>query len=164
MQFVTRNRICPSTSYSLQKLLCLCIKGFVAKELLDLHHWMNCRTLQLTSSSSWCVSHILGSVHHWLVTYQEPCIEMRDYCYITSPIGYWRKSSTVSWYQVLRFILLVITCFDNSGFSGVVTLNSPSGVLPRWFSPFVNKSPVSNLISVAFSYLVICLCYHAYCM
>ena len=50
---------------------------------------------------------------------------------------------------------------DNSGFSGVVTLNSPDGVLPQWFSPFANKSPMSNLFSAAFSYLVICLCYHA---
>ena len=40
---------------------------------------------------------------------------------------------------------------DNSGFSGVVTLNSPSGVLPRWFSPFVNKSHVSNLFFVVFN-------------
>ena len=50
---------------------------------------------------------------------------------------------------------------DNGGFSRVVTLNLPSRVLPWWFSPFVNKSHVSNLFSVAFSYLVICLCYHA---
>ena len=33
----------------------------------------------------------------------------------------------------------------------MVTLNSPGGVLPRWFSPFVNKSPVSNLFSAAFN-------------
>ena len=46
----------------------------------------------------------------------------------------------------------------------MVTINSPGGVLPRWFSPFVNKSPVSNLYSAAFNYLVICLCYHAYYM
>ena len=50
---------------------------------------------------------------------------------------------------------------DNSGFSGMVTLNSSGEVLPWWFSPFGNKSLVSNLISIAFSYLVICLCYHA---
>ena len=49
---------------------------------------------------------------------------------------------------------------DNSGFLGVVTLNSRDGVLPQWFFSFVNKSPVSNLISIAFSYLVIFLCYH----
>ena len=43
----------------------------------------------------------------------------------------------------------------------MVTLNSPGGVSPQWFSPFTNKSPLSNLFSVAFSYLGICLCYHA---
>ena len=31
-----------------------------------------------------------------------------------------------------------------------MTLNSPGGVLPRWFSPFVNKLPVSNLFFAAF--------------
>ena len=41
--------------------------------------------------------------------------------------------------------------FDNSGFLGVVTLNSLGGVLPQWFSPFVNKSPVLNLFSAAFN-------------
>ena len=40
---------------------------------------------------------------------------------------------------------------DNSGFLGVVTLNSPGGVLPRWFSPLVNKSLVSNLLSTTLS-------------
>ena len=33
----------------------------------------------------------------------------------------------------------------------MVTLNSSGGVLPQWFSPFVNKSPVSNLFSAAFN-------------
>ena len=33
----------------------------------------------------------------------------------------------------------------------MVTLNSPGRVLPQWFSPFVNKSPVSNLFSAAFN-------------
>ena len=40
---------------------------------------------------------------------------------------------------------------DNSGFLGVVILKSPGGVLPWWFSPFVNKSHVSNLFSAAFN-------------
>ena len=65
---------------------------------------------------------------------------------------------------MLGFLLLETAYFDNSGFSGVVTLNSPSRVLPWMLSPFVNKSPVSNLSFIAFSYLLICLCYHAYCM
>ena len=51
----------------------------------------------------------------------------------------------------MGFLLLVTAYFDNSGFSGVVTLNSPSGVLSRWFSLFINKLPVSNLFSVAFN-------------
>ena len=40
---------------------------------------------------------------------------------------------------------------DNSGFLRVVTLNSHDGVLSRKFSPFVNKSLVSNLFSTALS-------------
>ena len=44
---------------------------------------------------------------------------------------------------------------DNSGFFEVVTLKSPGGVLPLWFSPFVNKSRLSNLIFAAFSIIVI---------
>ena len=100
----------------------------------------------------------------WLVMYLEPCIERRDCHYITSPIVYWGKGLNLSWYKVLGFLLLVTACFGNSGFSRVVTLNSLSGVLPWWFSSFVNKLPMSNLIFVAFSYLVICLCYHTYCM
>ena len=33
----------------------------------------------------------------------------------------------------------------------MATLNSLSEVLPRWFFPFVNKSPMSNLFFVAFN-------------
>ena len=51
----------------------------------------------------------------------------------------------------MRFLLLVTACFDNSEFLRVVTLNSLGGVLPWWFSPFVNKSYVSNLFSAAFN-------------
>ena len=87
----------------------------------------------------------------WLVTYLEMCIERRDCHYIASLIVYRGKGSTVGWYRVLRFLLLVTTCFDNSKFFGAVTLKSLDGVLPRWFSPFVNRSPMSNLFSVAFS-------------
>ena len=76
---------------------------------------------------------------------------MRDCHYITSPIGYWGKGSTVGRYYLLGFLLRVTACFDNSEFSGVITLNSTGGVLPMWFSPFVNKSLVSNLFSVEFN-------------
>ena len=76
---------------------------------------------------------------------------MRDCHYITSPVGYLSKGLTLGWYSVLKFLLLVTTCFDNSGFLGVVTLNSSDGVLPQWFSLFVNKSPMSNLFSATFN-------------
>ena len=33
----------------------------------------------------------------------------------------------------------------------MVTFNSFGEVLPQWFFPFVNKSPVSNLFSAAFN-------------
>ena len=33
----------------------------------------------------------------------------------------------------------------------MVTLNSPGGVLPWWFSPFVNKLSMSNLFFAAFN-------------
>ena len=33
----------------------------------------------------------------------------------------------------------------------MVTLNSLGGVLPQWFSLFINKSPMLNLFSVAFN-------------
>ena len=44
------------------------------------------------------VSHILGSIHHWLVMYWDSCIERKDCHYNTSPIGYWGKGSNVGWY------------------------------------------------------------------
>ena len=88
-------------------------------------------------------------MHHWLVTYWDLCIERRDYHCITSLIGYWGKGSTIGWYKVLGF--LVTACFDNSGISGVVTLNSPGRVLPRWFFSFINKSLVSNLFFAVYN-------------
>ena len=33
----------------------------------------------------------------------------------------------------------------------MVTSNSPGGILPRWFSPIINKLPASNLFSAAFN-------------
>ena len=86
-----------------------------------------------------------------LVTYWDSCIEVRDCRYIAILIGYWGKGSIVGWYYILGILLPVTICFDNSGFLGVVTLNSPSGVLPWWFFTFVNKSPMSNLFSTTFN-------------
>ena len=42
-------------------------------------------------------------------------------------------------------------CFDNSGLSGVMTLNLLGEVLSRWFSQFVNKSFVLNLNFATFN-------------
>ena len=56
--------------------------------------------------------------------------------------------------------LLVTTYFDNSGFLGVVTLNSPNGVFALEVFPIRKQITESNLFSAAFSYLVIFLCYH----
>ena len=50
---------------------------------------------------------------------------------------------------------------DNSRFLGVMTLNSPSRVFALVVFPIRKQITMSNLISTAFSYLVICLCYHA---
>ena len=73
---------------------------------------------QLQQSKGCCgVSHVLGFVQKsksrtgicaldWLVTYWEMCIKRRNCHYITSPIGYWDKGSTVSWYKVLGFLYL----------------------------------------------------------
>ena len=53
---------------------------------------------------------------------------------------------------------------DNSGLLGMVTLKSPGGVLPRWFSQFVNKSLVLNLFSAAFSIIGDLIVLPRYCM
>ena len=151
MQIVTGDN-CPTLSSSLQKLLRLCAEGFVTKEVLDLHrlHELKNFVANIFLKVGVLITY-LDLCINWLVTYWEPYIEMRDCHYITSLIGYQGKGSTVNWYQVLGFLLLVTTCFDNSRFSGVVFLNSPGRVLPWWFSPFINKSPMSNLFSSAFN-------------
>ena len=60
--------------YSLwKKLLCLCALGFCNQVLLDLHCWWSEELCSQQSSSSWCVSHVLGAMHHWLVTYWDMC-------------------------------------------------------------------------------------------
>ena len=53
---------------------------------------------------------------------------MRDYHYRTSPIGYWGKGSTIGWYKLRGFLYLEPLVCDNSGFLGVMTLKSSSGV------------------------------------
>ena len=46
----------------------------------------------------------------------------------------------------------------------MVTSNSPGGILPRWFSPFINKSPVSNLFFAAFNLVGDLFVLPCYCM
>jgi len=46
----------------------------------------------------------------------------------------------------------------------MVTLNSFGGVFALEIFSIRKQITMSNLFSTAFSYLVICLCYHAYCM
>ena len=64
-----------SSLFSLKKLLHLYAKGFVIKELSDIHCWW---TEELWSQQPFQVarvSHVLGFVYHWLVTYWDSCIE-----------------------------------------------------------------------------------------
>ena len=49
-----------------------------------------------TSSSSWCVSHILGAVHHWLVTYWDPCKKGGVHILQSSEVLKRQKVSTLS--------------------------------------------------------------------
>ena len=99
---------CPSSLFFLKKLLRLYAKVFVTKELPNLHCWWTeelCsqklfKLLELvTNWDSWKgVCHVLGSMHHWLVTYWDSCIKGKDCRYNTNQIGYWGKGSTIGWY------------------------------------------------------------------
>ena len=139
MQIVTGERICPNSSYSLQKLLRLCAKGFVIKEFRNFHRFYELKNF---------IANIFLK------------LECQSCTWIHASIGQLCTQSRA----LKGEIVTTYTCFDNSGFLGVVTLNSPDGILTRQFFPFINKTPVSNLISAEFSYLMICLCYHAYYM
>ena len=81
-------RKCPNSLFSVKKLLCFYAKGFVTKELPDLHFWWSEELCSQHLLQVGGVSHILGSMHHWLVTYWDSCIERKDCCYNTSPIRY----------------------------------------------------------------------------
>ena len=75
---------------------------------------------------------------------------MRDCHYITSPIGVRGKGSTVDWYKVLGFFLLVTAYCDNSVFSGVVTLKSPCEVFASKVFLIRKQITVSILFSTAY--------------
>ena len=79
--------ICPSSSFSLEVVASL-HQGFCDQGASWSSCWWIEELCSQHSSSSWCGSHILGSVYHWLVMYWDSCIERRDCHYITSLIGY----------------------------------------------------------------------------
>ena len=144
MQIVTGDRICPNLSFSWRSY-CFCTpQGFVTKQLLDLHRVDELKNfaanifLKLVSKP-----HIGIRTSNQLVTYWELCITRRDCHYRTSLIRYWGKGSTVCWYKVLGFLYFIIACFDNSGFLGVVTLKSPSGVFAVQVFPIRKQITVS---------------------
>ena len=78
----------PSALFSLKKLLCLYAKGFVTKEHLDFHCWWTEELYSQQPLKVAGVSHVLRSVHHWLVTYWDSCIKRKDCRYNTGLIGY----------------------------------------------------------------------------
>ena len=80
-------------SYCVFTLRVLWLKSFLIFIINELKNFAANNLLQVCG-----VSHVLVSVHHWLVTYWNLCIEWRDCRYNTSPIEYWGKGSTVGWY------------------------------------------------------------------
>ena len=78
---------CPSSLFSLKKLLRLYAKSFVTKEFRDLHCWWTDELCSQQHLQVAGVSHILGSMHHWLVTYWGSYIERKDCHNNTSSIG-----------------------------------------------------------------------------
>ena len=73
---------------------------------------MKWRTLQPRSSLSWCVSHVLGAVHLWLVTYWDSCIKK-------SSVHILKSSEVLKRYEV----------FAVSSFMGIVESRDKSFVL-----------------------------------
>ena len=103
-QIMTRDRICPNSSF-LCRSCCVCApQGFVTIFQIfivdELKNFAANNLLQLMIEVAYWDS------RNWLVTYQVPCIKMRNFHYRTSPIGYWGKFSTVCWYKLLRFLYL----------------------------------------------------------
>ena len=110
--------------YSLwKKLLYLYALGFCNQVLLDLHCWWSEEICSQQSSSSWCVSHVLGAVHHWLITYLDPCKKVGVHILKSSEILKWYKVSAVSsstgiieirdksFVLNLKFLFTIVDCF-----------------------------------------------------
>ena len=129
-QIVTRDRVLPQFIFLVKKLLCLCTIGFCNQGASRSSSCDKLKNFAANSLLQLVIEVAYWDPRNWLVTYWELCITRRDCHYKTSLIWYQGKGSTIGWYKVLGFLLLVTICFDNSGFSGVMTLNSPDGV---WF-------------------------------
>ena len=100
----------PSALFSLKKILHFCALEFCNKVLFDLHCWWSEELCSQHLFQVASISHVLGSVHHWLVMCWDLCIELEDCHYNTSPIGYWGKGSTIGWYFPIR---KQITCIKS---------------------------------------------------
>ena len=127
------------------------LQGFVTKELCDLHYVDKLKNfaanifLKLVCQSCTLICVSIGQSRTWIYALKGEIVITLQ---VQLGIGVRVQLQVGIRYQDS---LLVTACFNNNGFSGVVTLNSPDGVLPRWFFPFVNKSPMSNLFSPAFT-------------
>ena len=120
---------------------------------------MKWRTLQPTSYSSWCVSHVLGAVHHWLVTYWDPCKTGSVHILKSSEVLKQSKVSTVSsstgivesrdksFALDLKLLFIIVDCF--------------SGRFPPWF--FYCETSLFHWFSlVIISCLILLFCYAWY--
>ena len=105
-RIVSGDRICSSSSF-LCRSCCVCAsQGFVTKHFLDLHHLDKWKNFAANNLLQLVIEVAYWDLRNWLVMYRELCIKRRDCHYRTSPIGYWGKGSTVSWYKVLEFLYL----------------------------------------------------------
>ena len=133
--YCDRRQNCPNSSYSLQKLLRLCTKGFVTKEFLDLHCLDKLKNftanifLKLVCQSHTWIRTSIGQSRTWSYALKEEivitlqvqlCIGVR----VQLQIGIGTEIP-----------LLVTACCDNSEFSGVVTLKSLSVVFAMQIIP-----------------------------
>ena len=102
-----RRQNLPYFIFLLKKLLCLYTVGFCDQGASSFSSsgWAEGLCSQQPSQVGVLVMYKNPCID-WLVTYLESCIERRDCNYITSPIVYWGKGSTVGWYKVLGFLYL----------------------------------------------------------
>ena len=103
-QIVIGDTVLPQFIVLVQKLLCLCTVKFCDQESFGSLLWDELTNFVTKNLFQLVIEVTYQDPYNWLVTYWEPCIEMRNCHYRTSPIEYWDKGSTVCWYKVLRFL------------------------------------------------------------